>query len=1526
MRKKMLSVLLLTAATLLPAAAPFYVAGPRSSINLAGEWQAATADTLSLKKLPQNLNWKTSTVPTRGGSILPKSVNSWGYPPEHPVEAYLEKDRKTFKIKKDLSAWYRKTVDIPADALKNHTVHLVIGAVAFRSVFLVNGHSAGESIQATLPRDIQITKYLRPGKNEIVIGFTGREGLVDVKNNTYLAPSAGISSGIHNTIRLDFRPLVAVDDVFVKTKVRKPRIEFELTLVNRGGKEAVVSPQIVIRSQQDPNIIYTTLHGTPVRIPAGGEVRSSVVSDWKAPVLWDLHTPVLYDAEIRLLDGNKLADITGQSFGYREFEIRGRDFLLNGRRVVLLRGSTLAGIDSPDFIPMWDGYGELNSNRLHLGFCNPNFIRLGDHTGYLVIPEAAWWHVDQYPHEKAHAWLPGTLEYYKGWIKHLRNHPSIVIWSLANETFWNRTGKEEMAIAKKLIETVRSMDDTRPLQGDAEITWNNQLDILNIHYPEWNAGEINTTYPNAGVNMPNDTWYLRKGKGIKSWRAEFDWDRPLVIGEYFCNSDAQVEEYSSFMGDSVFDSEKWAKQRLTGLGSQNSEDFMENLFTETLKKYTTEYRTIGVAGMNIWTGEKDRFMPQQVVRPLDFHPNADAGKPFHRNVVALNDGRIPLKLLRASLTMNGTILWQKEYRFHIPSGSKKELDLAIPMPKVTKPASAELLVALFTQHNPAYAPTEVSRYQEELYIVPEIRLDNLKGKIAAPGMTSALKKTLALYGADPVSDRISPQTRLVVLASGALRKEMGDSLSRFAENGGTVLILPQESWQPFRLEFPERDKDHAATQAWVRTPSHPALKGMKKGQFSFWKPNNIVSIATFKKPFDGAFELPLDCGGRFGMRWTPLLEIPVGKGAFLLTTFDLEKAAQADPGARQLLANLLEYGCSRMPETGKALNLLAGTNTALTEALELAGVAFQNGVGSAGPVLADASADWTEAVQKELKQALNQGRTVWLHNFDPSTISKAAPLFPFQPVLVKKPDGVEGAVVRSDAPLMNGLANFDFFWYRETTGGHGRLAKKVVAKTGDWILETPWNDDCEKLVSPAFLTTIKSGRGTLLFDTLRWENATSSETDKALRIVSLLAHNLGVSFQPKRTPHYKRFFVDLRKFANMGYYDRVENDGKGGWTDQGKNDMRFFLINHTGKINGADDGMDVPVPDFPTKVDFQKVVYQLIDPKANGGKAVISLGSEKFGRKLPRQAGPFPVGEKADILWFLHSAGWTGPTGSMIAEYTLTYDDGTSVRIPIRMGMEVGDWHNPKAFGAATVAWTGANLFTSRIGIWTYPWKNPHPEKTIRSIALKGGLSQAQYVLLAIAGGVAADETGETVAAWNFENQNYAEKIWHPKTAPERVGDGFRFGEGRYFGSPLRKTAVPETMKTPYSLFVEFTPEAAPDGYMSGIVQMCHYLKCGFRIVLHKDLRINVEIFPGDGRKACYLRSKSPLTLGRRTSCELKFDGKKAILLVNGKLDTILDCPFPKEFSGDIMFGNASGQAYHFNGKIHSVAIRKQNP
>ena len=64
--------------------------------------------------------------------------------------------------------------------------------------------------------------------------------------------------------------------------------------------------------------------------------------------------------------------------------------------------------------------------------------------------------------------------------------------------------------------------------------------------------------------------------------------------------------------------------------------------------------------------------------------------------------------------------------------------------------------------------------------------------------------------------------------------------------------------------------------------------------------------------------------------------------------------------------------------------------------------------------------------------------------------------------------------------------------------------------------------------------------------------------------------------------------ADLSGQANMGFYDEVAGDGKGGWTDQGENDMRFFLINHTGKAESGN--MEVMDSEFPDVMPRSPVV------------------------------------------------------------------------------------------------------------------------------------------------------------------------------------------------------------------------------------------------------------------------------------------------------------------------------------------------
>jgi beta-galactosidase len=206
-------------------------------------------------------------------------------------------------------------------------------------------------------------------------------------------------------------------------------------------------------------------------------------------------------------------DRKAERFGFREFEIRGTDFYLNGVRTVLLRNSFLTSLslnrEASYRLVRANAGRPYNAARLHLGFNTPAVLDASDEIGLMTIPESAWHNIDgKFSMEKSALWVPNLLDYTRRLIKENRNRPSVIIWSLTNETFWGGTEADRMKIADQLIEVARTTDPTRPQQGDGETYWGKRLPIINIHYPESTVGSVRGQYPNASFVVPNDLYWL----------------------------------------------------------------------------------------------------------------------------------------------------------------------------------------------------------------------------------------------------------------------------------------------------------------------------------------------------------------------------------------------------------------------------------------------------------------------------------------------------------------------------------------------------------------------------------------------------------------------------------------------------------------------------------------------------------------------------------------------------------------------------------------------------------------------------------------------------------------------------------------------------------------------------------------------------------------------------------------------------------------------------------------------------------
>jgi hypothetical protein len=124
-----------------------------------------------------------------------------------------------------------------------------------------------------------------------------------------------------------------------------------------------------------------------------------------------------------------------------------------------------------------------------------------------------------------------------------------------------------------------------------------------------------------------------------------------------------------------------------------------------------------------------------------------------------------------------------------------------------------------------------------------------------------------------------------------------------------------------------------------------------------------------------------------------------------------------------------------------------------------------------------------------------------------------------------------------------------------------------------------------------------------------------------------------------------------------------------------------------------------------------------------GEKFIQLAGTQRTD--LPTKVEGIKVGRKLAKLHFLHSTGWFTDDGTIIGEYTVTWQDDTTVTIPMRYGKDLLDWwfddSSPEP-SEAKVAWKGENKNAQAAGkkirLYRTTWENPKPDLKVKSIDL----------------------------------------------------------------------------------------------------------------------------------------------------------------------------------------------------------------
>jgi len=337
---------------------------------------------------------------------------------------------------------YRREFTLPDD-WKGQQVLFHVGSATSNLKVWVNGKYVGYSEDSKIAAEFDITKYLKKGKNLIAMQ------VMRWCDGSYLEDQDFWRfTGIAREVYLYSRPKQHIEDLVI-------------TQDYVDGKGVL---------KVDAKTPKGTLVETSLLDNDGQQVNLNEVKPWSA------ETPNLYNLMITLKKGNNVLEVVRQKVGFRHIEIKGGQLLVNGQPI-LIKGADRHELD-PD-----GGYivsiermkqdirimKQLNINAVRTSHYpdDPRWYELCDSAGLYIVAEANLESHGMGYNEKTLAkradFQQMHLERNQANVLTLRNHPSIIIWSLGNEAGYGPN-------FEKCYDWIKSVDN-RPVQYEQAGHW-----------------------------------------------------------------------------------------------------------------------------------------------------------------------------------------------------------------------------------------------------------------------------------------------------------------------------------------------------------------------------------------------------------------------------------------------------------------------------------------------------------------------------------------------------------------------------------------------------------------------------------------------------------------------------------------------------------------------------------------------------------------------------------------------------------------------------------------------------------------------------------------------------------------------------------------------------------------------------------------------------------------------------------------------------------------------------------------------
>ena len=471
----------------LPARAHFttqlHEAGRATSLSLNGVWKFHYDP--SPAEAPQHFH--ADLYDASGWDDLPVpscwQMHGYGRPHYTNVQYPFPVDPPRVPTENPTGSYLRQFV-LPPD-WAGRQVLLRFGGVDSAFHVWVNGKEIGFSKGSRLPAEFDVTPHVRLGRNTIAVR------VMQWSDGSYLEDQdQWWLSGIFRDVTLTAVARTHLYDVRIRTELDKSYRDAVLHVhatVRNWGDEPAADLRVEAALIDDGTDMGQG--SAKLAVGAKDEAHADITMSVRSPRHWSAEQPHLYTLLLTLRDArNNVFEVVSQMVGFRSFEIKNGLFLVNGVAV------KLKGVNRHEFhtdlgraVPVQTMVQDIllmkrhNINAVRTSHYpnDPHWYDLCDEYGIYLIDECdvethGFGYGETNPSKHA-IWEAAFVDRMVRMVQRDKNHPSIIMWSLGNESGFG-------ANHYKMAEAAREIDPTRPIhyERDCEMEL---ADVYSQMYP-----------------------------------------------------------------------------------------------------------------------------------------------------------------------------------------------------------------------------------------------------------------------------------------------------------------------------------------------------------------------------------------------------------------------------------------------------------------------------------------------------------------------------------------------------------------------------------------------------------------------------------------------------------------------------------------------------------------------------------------------------------------------------------------------------------------------------------------------------------------------------------------------------------------------------------------------------------------------------------------------------------------------------------------------------------------------------------